>query len=527
MKTQAKKTFIPKTLYRTGIKAVLALILTLSALASCMQAEKISLDTSGAQGLLLGSLSLEGGLFGGGSGGATGPFSKDGNPTVVATSPTNAATIAPCSGSPCRARIRIQFDESMDTSTAPSLSIAAYNGDTYDLTSIGVIETTAQWSSTEYQNDTVTILLSSLHLPEGTTFQVTLDAENPVRDLQNFVPVVYSWTATTTYKSGRLPPVDTGSTLCTDMNGISIGCAGTRQDGAISQPRNLTRNANGTVADSVTGLVWSACPQGTTYVPSDPGGSCTGTATGMTWYAAQAACSARNTEALGERTDWRLPTADELHTIIDHSVRAPSIDTVKFPGTPASSTFWSATTSPKGALYAYYADFEEGILLHLQSKGGATPAPLVRCVAGTGNRSTAGFRDNGDNTITDQRTGLRWTKCSLPSSGSLCVAAPARMNWDVANTACGGLSIGGRQWRMPSKNELQSIWNLQAIDPTHSLFNATADKLWTSTTRALFSVGAYPTVFVIDFATTNNGIGTSTGRAPTPDAPFVRCVADE
>ncbi|PKL33950.1 MAG: hypothetical protein CVV45_05440 [Spirochaetae bacterium HGW-Spirochaetae-10] len=527
MKTQAKKTFIAKALYLTGIKAVLALILTLSALASCMQAEKISLDTSGAQGLLLGSLSLEGGLFGGGSGGATGPFSKDGNPTVVATSPTNTATIAPCSGSPCRARIRIQFDESMDTSTVPSLSIAAYNGDTYDLTSIGVIEATAQWSSTEYQNDTVTILLSSLHLPEGTTFQVTLDAENPVRDLQNFVPVVYSWTTTTTYKSGRLPPVDTGSTLCTDLNGISIDCAGTRQDGAISQPRNLTRNANGTVADSVTGLVWSACPQGTTYVHSDPGGSCTGAPTGMNWYTAQAACSARNTEELGGRTDWRLPTADELHTIMDHSVRAPSIDTIKFPGTPASSTFWSATTSPKGASYAYYANFEEGILLHLQSKGGATPAPLVRCVAGTGNRSTAGFRDNGDNTITDQRTGLRWTKCSLPSSGALCVAAPARMNWDVANTACAGLSIGGRQWRMPSKNELQSIWNLQAIDPTHSLFNATADKLWTSTTRALFSDGAYPTVFVIDFATPNNGIGTSTGRAPIPDAPFVRCVADE
>lgn len=34
---------------------------------SCMQAEKVSLDTSGAQGLLLGSLSLDLGLFGGGT----------------------------------------------------------------------------------------------------------------------------------------------------------------------------------------------------------------------------------------------------------------------------------------------------------------------------------------------------------------------------------------------------------------------------------------------------------------------------
>ena len=66
---------------------------------------------------------------------------------------------------------------------------------------------------------------------------------------------------------------------------------------------------------------------------------------------------------------------------MDHSVRVPSIDAIKFPETPASSTFWSATTSPKGASYAYYANVEEGILLHLQSKGGATPEPLVRCVA--------------------------------------------------------------------------------------------------------------------------------------------------
>ncbi|EHQ07285.1 DUF1566 domain-containing protein [Leptonema illini] len=528
MKTKAKKVLITKVLYRIGIKAVLALLLTLSALASCMQAEKTSLDTSGAQGLLLGSLSFEGGLFGGGSGGATGPFSKDGNPTVVATSPTNAATIAPCSGSPCRARVRIQFDESMDTSTVLPLLVEISDGSWAD-SSIAPLTSSISWSGTKYQNDTVTFELDSVHLPEGSNFKFNI-LTGYLKDLDsvpNDLSAPYSWTATTSFHSGRLPLVDTGSTLCTDVNGNSITCTGTLQDGAISQPRNLTRNANGTVVDNVTGLVWSACPQGTTYVHSDPGGSCTGAATGMTWYAAQAACSARNTEALGGRTDWRLPTADELHTIMDHSVRMPSIDLLTFPGTPASSIFWSATTSPKGPAYAYYANFDEGILLHLQSKGVVGSAPLVRCVAGTGNRSTAGFRDNGDNTITDQRTGLRWTKCSLPSSGSLCVAAPARMNWDVANTACGGLSIGGRQWRMPSKNELQSIWNLQAINPTHSLFNATADKLWTSTTRALFSVGAYPTVFIIDFATTNNGIGTSTGRAPIPDAPFVRCVADE
>lgn len=56
------------------IHRIRSLFTTLAFMASisCMQAEKVSLDTSGAQGLLLGSLSFELGLFGGGSGGYSG-----------------------------------------------------------------------------------------------------------------------------------------------------------------------------------------------------------------------------------------------------------------------------------------------------------------------------------------------------------------------------------------------------------------------------------------------------------------------
>ncbi|WP_040918778.1 hypothetical protein, partial [Leptonema illini] len=45
------------------------LVCSLFSLASCMQAEKVSLDTSGAEGLLLSGLSIELGLFGGSGGG--------------------------------------------------------------------------------------------------------------------------------------------------------------------------------------------------------------------------------------------------------------------------------------------------------------------------------------------------------------------------------------------------------------------------------------------------------------------------
>lgn len=46
------------------------LVCSLFSVASCMQAEKVSLDTSGAEGLLLSGLSIELGLFGGSGGGS-------------------------------------------------------------------------------------------------------------------------------------------------------------------------------------------------------------------------------------------------------------------------------------------------------------------------------------------------------------------------------------------------------------------------------------------------------------------------
>lgn len=533
MKTQAKKTLIAKSLYRTGIKAVPALILPLWALASCMQAEKISLDTSGAQGLLLGSLSLEGGLFGGGSGGATGPFSKDGNPTVVATSPPNTATIAPCSGSPCRARIRIQFDESMDTSTVLPLLVEISNGGWTD-SNIAPLTSSISWSGTKYQNDTVTFEINSVHLPEGSNIQFNI-LTGYLKDLDsvpNDLSAPYSWTATTSFQSGRLPLVDTGSTLCTDVSGNPISCAGTLQDGAISQPRNLTRNANGTVVDNVTGLVWSACPQGTTYVHSDPGGSCTGSATGMTWFAAQSVCSTRNTEALGGRTDWRLPTADELYTIIDLDYY-PAIHPTLFPGTLSSTIYWTATTSAQSMGNAYYLNAQVGVLLRVFGKGSNHNA---LCVAGAGNRSTAGFRDNGDSTITDQRNGLRWTKCAMPATGGPCSSTASGLPWTLAYDRCEALILAGRSnWRLPSRNELQTIWKLAAPASETRFFpeftpgdepSVLTQQVWTTSLSRQPSGGQFTNVFIIDFIADSNGIGSTVSKS-FAGTPYVYCVADE
>jgi hypothetical protein len=82
----------------------------------------------------------------------------------------------------------------------------------------------------------------------------------------------------------------------------------------------FTKSEDGkTVTDSVTGLVWS---QNT--VASD-----------VTFEDAVKAV-----EALGE--GWRLPTVDELQTIVDRTKYDPAIDTDAFPDTE-SDWYWTST----------------------------------------------------------------------------------------------------------------------------------------------------------------------------------------
>ena len=63
------------------------------------------------------------------------------------------------------------------------------------------------------------------------------------------------------------------------------------------------------------------------------------------------------------------------------------------------------------------------------------------------------FHDHGNGTITDNLTGLMWTKnaTNLPGSG---------MTWDQALDYCNNLIQSGySDWRLPNVNELESLIN--------------------------------------------------------------------
>lgn len=101
----------------------------------------------------------------------------------------------------------------------------------------------------------------------------------------------------------------------------------------------FTDQGNGTVMDAATGLVWQQIDDGVV----------------RPWREALAACVALT---LGGATDWRLPNAKELHTIVDYT-RAPAATGSAAIAPPlqvsrVESYFWTSTTIADGPADAKY-----------------------------------------------------------------------------------------------------------------------------------------------------------------------------
>jgi len=96
---------------------------------------------------------------------------------------------------------------------------------------------------------------------------------------------------------------------------------------------------NGVVQHARTGLQWARCAVGQTW----SSGRCRGAADVFLWNEAKAAIDQLNrTGRVGGHGDWRLPTVEELATLIEECREAPAINTDIFPNTPWSG-FWTST----------------------------------------------------------------------------------------------------------------------------------------------------------------------------------------
>jgi hypothetical protein len=117
----------------------------------------------------------------------------------------------------------------------------------------------------------------------------------------------------------------------------------------------------------------------------------------------------------------------------------------------------------------------------------------------------AALIDNGDGTVTDTATGLMWDKCSQGQSRTTCASGSAfTMPWTAAlKAAVAANKIGYKgynDWRLPNKNELETIVDISvATDPAINLtaFPATpaSGDYWSSTTCTPSPTEAWVVVF--------------------------------
>ena len=110
-------------------------------------------------------------------------------------------------------------------------------------------------------------------------------------------------------------------------------------------------HGNGTVTDTVTGLMWMQCSLG-----QDPNDNCSGGATEHNW---QAALEAAEDHTFATYSDWRLPNIKELSSLAARDRYDPAINSTVFPNTP-SDWYWSASPSADYSDYAWQLYFSYG-----------------------------------------------------------------------------------------------------------------------------------------------------------------------
>ncbi len=128
-----------------------------------------------------------------------------------------------------------------------------------------------------------------------------------------------------------------------------------------------TDNNDGSVTDARTNLRWQQCSNGQTY----SGGTCTGSATTVTWANALTYC---NELGLASKS-WRLPSINELSSIVDRRYN-PAINATYFPAT-VSSLYWSSSTYVPDTTLAWIVPFNNGY----SATSNKTFTNYVRCVS--------------------------------------------------------------------------------------------------------------------------------------------------
>lgn len=202
---------------------------------------------------------------------------------------------------------------------------------------------------------------------------------------------------------------------------------------------------------------------------------------GLTWQKVSATTStfgsltvyinAVNAAAPCGFTDWRVPTANELLSLMDASStngNAPNADRV---GAVDAMTgqFWTSEAKVDATDNAWLVDADNSGAISFGAKTSALRVRLVRGISSAMpcNNADARYSDLGDGTVSDTKTGLMWKQCQEGLSGATCASGTPLAFSAVATitdrlaavNASSTVGLGYSDWRIPTRNELASIVN--------------------------------------------------------------------
>lgn len=185
----------------------------------------------------------------------------------------------------------------------------------------------------------------------------------------------------------RSRPLKTGQTTCWNKNASFIPCTGTGYDGELQrgEPRAYVDNGDGTIRDKRTALTWEKLSSDLTV--HDQIGA-------WTWVSAFAVkLAVLNTPpCFSGFCDWRVPTVNELLTLVDWGVTNPAISDPFNDCTPGCTVlscsctkperYWTSSTYMDDPHSAWLVDFGTGRVLEAHKSDEGSARYHVRVVRG-------------------------------------------------------------------------------------------------------------------------------------------------
>lgn len=153
--------------------------------------------------------------------------------------------------------------------------------------------------------------------------------------------IIFIFTSIVTALAGAISLPQTGQTTS-----YRAGDDGDLERGVVSPSPRFTDNGNGTVADNLTGLMWTKnanLPNGT-----------------KTWQVALDYVKSLNSSNYLGYSDWRLPNRKELRSLIDYSEYDPSLP-IGHPFTNVQlNYYWSSSTNASRTESAWMVNMHDG-----------------------------------------------------------------------------------------------------------------------------------------------------------------------